>query len=167
MDSTNVAPDPILLLYDEVGHVLDLTATVAPITPESVRNELVWKGLAAEDAIACQAAIMRCMSTGVPQTIQVTVNPLGLWRTTIFRCRVGKARMVAITRPVPPLVLSLTPRQREICKLLGSGLSSREIAARLDLARETVDNHRALIAKRIKIKPHSLLAWCGANLEWF
>lgn len=40
-----------------------------------------------------------------------------------------------------PHVVSLTPRQREVLVLLGEGLSTAAIAARLDLSKETVRNH--------------------------
>lgn len=58
------------------------------------------------------------------------------------------ARTSGITgRPVQPL----TPRQREILKLVGEGRSSREIAQQLGLSAKTVETHRAQIMDRLGI----------------
>jgi len=45
---------------------------------------------------------------------------------------------------------SLTQREREIMDLLLAGMSSREIAAKLDISRFTVDHHRAHIMDKLK-----------------
>lgn len=44
---------------------------------------------------------------------------------------------------------SLTARQREVMELTVSGLSNREIAARLDISIKTVENHRAWVMERV------------------
>jgi RNA polymerase sigma factor (sigma-70 family) len=44
---------------------------------------------------------------------------------------------------------SLTVRQREVMELAVSGLSNKEIAARLDISIKTVENHRAWVMERI------------------
>lgn len=46
---------------------------------------------------------------------------------------------------------ALTPRQREILKLLTQGVHTKEIAHRLGLSRKTVDAHRAQIMQRLDI----------------
>ena len=46
---------------------------------------------------------------------------------------------------------SLTPRQREILRLIAQGVRSKEIAHRLTLSRKTVDAHRAQIMERLGI----------------
>jgi DNA-binding NarL/FixJ family response regulator len=44
------------------------------------------------------------------------------------------------------LLANLTPRQLEVLRLLGEGLETQEIAARLGIAEETARNHiRALL----------------------
>ena len=45
----------------------------------------------------------------------------------------------------------LTPRQREILKLLTQGTHTKEIAHQLGLSRKTVDAHRAQIMERLRI----------------
>ncbi len=45
----------------------------------------------------------------------------------------------------------LTPRQREIVQLVAEGLSTKEIARRLDLSVKTVDTHRSQVMKQLDI----------------
>jgi len=46
----------------------------------------------------------------------------------------------------------LTPREREIVKLIAEGNSSREIAELLFISGRTVDNHRAKIMEKLNLK---------------
>ena len=46
----------------------------------------------------------------------------------------------------------LTPREREIVKLIAEGRSSREIAELLFISGRTVDNHRAKIMEKLNLK---------------
>jgi len=46
----------------------------------------------------------------------------------------------------------LTPREREIVKLIAEGKSSREIAELLFISGRTVDNHRAKIMEKLNLK---------------
>ena len=44
---------------------------------------------------------------------------------------------------------SLSARQREVMELAVAGLSSKEIAIRLDISPKTVENHRSWVMERI------------------
>ena len=46
---------------------------------------------------------------------------------------------------------TLTPRQREVLKLIAAGLSTKEIARSLDLSVKTVDTHRSQMMKQLDI----------------
>ncbi len=46
----------------------------------------------------------------------------------------------------------LTPREREILKLVAEGKSSKEIAAQLNISAKTVETHRRNMMARLKIK---------------
>ncbi|HEY3431208.1 MAG TPA: LuxR C-terminal-related transcriptional regulator [Rhodocyclaceae bacterium] len=46
---------------------------------------------------------------------------------------------------------SLTARQREVCKLVASGLSNKEIALQLDTTVNTIKTHRAELYKRLRV----------------
>jgi DNA-binding NarL/FixJ family response regulator len=45
----------------------------------------------------------------------------------------------------------LTPRQREVLQLIAEGLSTKEIAQRLDLSVKTVESHRSELMQRLDI----------------
>lgn len=46
---------------------------------------------------------------------------------------------------------NLTPRQREVLQLVAEGLSSKEVARRLDVAVKTVESHRSHLMKQLDI----------------
>jgi DNA-binding NarL/FixJ family response regulator len=48
--------------------------------------------------------------------------------------------------------LHISPRQREVLIGVAEGLSSKEIAARLNIGVRTVDTHRELVAHRLHIR---------------
>ena len=50
------------------------------------------------------------------------------------------------------LASDLSPREREVLRLLAEGLSSKEIAESLGLSVRTVENHRANITRRTGLR---------------
>ncbi|HLO17670.1 MAG TPA: response regulator transcription factor [Anaerolineales bacterium] len=62
-----------------------------------------------------------------------------------------QARQQESEAPEPPVVDSLTDREREILKLLAQGLSNKMIAARLYLSVRTVEGHLANIYSRLGV----------------
>jgi DNA-binding NarL/FixJ family response regulator len=56
------------------------------------------------------------------------------------------------------LVLPLSPREREIVSLLGSGASNKEIADRLSLAEGTVKNHVTSILTKLDVRDRTQAA---------
>ncbi len=64
------------------------------------------------------------------------------------------ASVVAALRagPGPDPPAALTPRERDVLRLLARGLASKEIAAELGIGLRTVDTHRADIARKLGIR---------------
>jgi DNA-binding NarL/FixJ family response regulator len=60
----------------------------------------------------------------------------------------GYARM-ASSQPATPD--PLTPRQREVLKLIAEGLTTKAIARRLDISAKTADTHRVQLMERLGI----------------
>jgi DNA-binding NarL/FixJ family response regulator len=56
------------------------------------------------------------------------------------------------------LVMPLSPREREIVSLLGSGASNKEIADRLNLAEGTVKNHLTNILTKLDVRDRTQAA---------
>jgi DNA-binding NarL/FixJ family response regulator len=47
---------------------------------------------------------------------------------------------------------ALTPRQKEILRLVAQGLTNREIAAHLDISVRTVEVHRFNLMRRLRVR---------------
>jgi DNA-binding NarL/FixJ family response regulator len=53
----------------------------------------------------------------------------------------GSSPSPEVERPAPVAALGLTPREREVLRLLAKGLSDRQIAAALSISERTAGNH--------------------------
>jgi DNA-binding NarL/FixJ family response regulator len=52
----------------------------------------------------------------------------------------------------PNSIHTLTPRQKEILRLVAQGLTNREIAAHLDISVRTVEVHRFNLMRRLRVR---------------
>ena len=58
----------------------------------------------------------------------------------------------------PPRSMDLlTEREREVLKLVAAGLSTKEIASKLDISTRTVETHRANLMRKLNLKSVALL----------
>ncbi len=72
-------------------------------------------------------------------------------------------RVMAVRRPVPSAG-GLSPREREVAALVGHGLSSRAIAARLVLSERTVESHVGSILAKLGFSSRAqIAAWAAAQ----
>lgn len=69
---------------------------------------------------------------------------------------------LALRRAAPAAaVAALSAREREVARLVAGGLSSKEIAQRLDLSARTVENYRANLMQKLGVRDTaSLVRWC-------
>lgn len=153
------------MFLDSSFKVIFATKPPEPFTAEDFAGKPLWAGFGPA-AERLQAAMLRLITDHQPITIDVETENDGV-RITLLPVDLRDARVLVTLRKSPAEFQSLTDRQREICGMLAAGMMSTEIAKQLERTRETVDNHRAQIAKRIGIRPQSLIAWCGENREWF
>jgi DNA-binding CsgD family transcriptional regulator len=79
-------------------------------------------------------------------------------RDRLARVAGARAALLAADCPgacTPPLAdlspVSMTPREREIAHLASSGLTSREVAGRLEISVRTVDNHLGTIYSKLGV----------------
>jgi DNA-binding NarL/FixJ family response regulator len=158
---------PILFLYDGTGRILWCSRTEPPYKPKDVIGQQAWHALVGGDAVDCQAAIVRALATGEHQTFDSRVVGVGTWRTTLHPVRrMGRVKLVGCSARVPPAVLTLTARERQVARLVADGLLAKEIAKRLCVAASTVNNHRSNIARKVRIRPPALDSWCGQHRAW-
>jgi DNA-binding CsgD family transcriptional regulator len=158
--------DFLLFLYDQNGHVLYLSTDVPPYSNGEFNGKPGWEIMLPAYVKDYHSVLFRVLHGGGPEVFDAEFEHVGHWRLHLFGCHVGKARVIGMAEKIPLAVLELTGRQREICGHLALGRSSKEIAARLDVTRPTIDNHRAQIAERIGIEPRQLVAWCGEHRRW-
>jgi DNA-binding NarL/FixJ family response regulator len=52
---------------------------------------------------------------------------------------------------VSPQFVELTPRQREVLKMIAKGYSTKDIARTLEISAKTVETHRAQLMERLQI----------------
>jgi DNA-binding NarL/FixJ family response regulator len=81
-----------------------------------------------------------------------------------FFAGVAPSPSALVSRAVPGAGLTpsaLTARERDIARLVGAGLSSKEIAAKLELSVRTVENYRAHLLHKLGLRDTpSLVRWC-------
>ena len=64
----------------------------------------------------------------------------------------GSMRSRSATRRTKAAAIFLpTPREREVLKLVWTGLSNREIADRLGISSRTIEAHRASLMKKLRV----------------
>jgi DNA-binding NarL/FixJ family response regulator len=61
-------------------------------------------------------------------------------------------------QPVPPSLAELTPREKEVLKLIATGASNREIAQLLYISEGTVKNHVTNILNRLNLRDRTQAA---------
>ncbi len=68
-------------------------------------------------------------------------------------------------RPIPPEIAALTPREREVLALIGTGCSNREIATALVISERTVKNHVSRILQCLQLRDRTQAALLAASLQ--
>ncbi|WP_008311740.1 response regulator transcription factor [Leptolyngbya sp. PCC 6406] len=67
--------------------------------------------------------------------------------------------------PLPPGFQDLTPRERQVLALIGSGASNREIAAQLYISEGTVKNHVTNVLNRLELRDRTQAALVAATIR--
>ncbi len=84
---------------------------------------------------------MRITATGAQkEVLDIMVNRIG-----------HIAREMGVVDPINSFGLNLTRRQILICEMIRDGMTSKEIARALDCSPSTINNHRNIIRRKLKI----------------
>jgi len=76
------------------------------------------------------------------------------------------ARLSVLQKIAETHIANLTPRQRQVMRLVLAGLPSKNIAAALGISQRTVENHRACIMKKTGSKSIPALACLAFAASW-
>ena len=103
-----------------------------------------------------KAELRHKIGANVSQVLIPTLNKLArrdgsINQTYLKLLRAGLHDLVEASSATPLLYSKLSPREREISDLIKNGISSKEIAAALNIALATVRKHRELIRRKLGI----------------
>lgn len=91
----------------------------------------------------------------VIQAVKTVYAGIQVFGGSVFE---GMRRQLAAPRPKGELAADLTPRERDIMRLVAQGMDNREIAAGLYLAEGTVRNNISRLLDKLKLKDRTQLA---------
>jgi len=78
-------------------------------------------------------------------------------KTATFETLISVIAELLPNRPPGTSPVALTPRQQQIYRLIGQGLSNKQIAQALELSLATVETHRKAIAQRLGLSGAELV----------
>jgi PAS domain S-box-containing protein len=138
-----VNPAYVELLGDRRGH--SFMDVVAPEHRQLARTKFAQKIVGKASTVFDLRVLDR---RGEPITVRVSSAPLCQEEEVVgvFGIAIPLERTAITPDSRESLLGDLTPRQLEVLRLLGEGLETQEIAAKLGIAEETARNHiRALL----------------------
>lgn len=153
--ATELRPDLILIDLSMPGGGLTAVATIAAQSP-GVRIVVLTASESDDDVLAAlQAGAKGFVLKGVGSAALVDIL-LGVANGESYVAPGPAARLLAETRvprtpPDDPL-MRLTEREQQILALLGTGLSNKEIALKLDLQEKTVKHHVTRVLSKLQVR---------------
>ncbi|WP_419992747.1 LuxR C-terminal-related transcriptional regulator [Streptomyces boninensis] len=164
-DGATACEDARRLLPDVVLTALDLPGTGGVALTRLLARQRGTSVVVVADTDAPDQAF-RALHAGASGYL-LRGSPGGELARAIRRAACGQAHLAPrITRPVidrcihqpdAPDLHPLTPREREVLRLIGTGLSTQEIADRLILSRSTVKSHVGHIFRKLGVRSRTRL----------
>ena len=141
---------------------------------QSVHDELPdvrFLALSVSDAPEDVIAVVRAGARGY---VTKTISPAEL-RDAITRVHQGDAvfspRLAgfvldafagAVPEPVDPELDQLTPREREVLRLIARGFAYKQVAKRLDISIKTVETHVSAVLRKLQLSSrYELTTWAS------
>jgi FixJ family two-component response regulator len=96
---------------------------------------------------------VRAMKRGAVEFFEKPVKPQILLDTITTTLRRDKRRReeFAKLKEAKTRISTLTPREKDVLELLTMGYSSTRVAEKLNIARNTIENHRSRIMKKLAV----------------
>jgi len=114
-------------------------------------------------------AAVAAMRAGAADVVEKPVGNselLGSVRWAMAQCQEW-GRHARHRKLATKLLADLTPRQRQVLKMVLAGHPSKNIAADLGISQRTVECHRAVIMRRTSAKTLPALAWLAIMANWY
>jgi two-component system response regulator FixJ len=97
-------------------------------------------------------AVVESMKLGAVEFIEKPANDLMLINRVreLLQAEMARCNELARTQEIREKFATLTDRENEVVELLATGLSSKQIAARVGISFKTVENHRSHILAKTR-----------------
>jgi len=148
---------PDVALVDVTMPKLNGIEVAARVKKEMPETRVVIVSMHADDAYVHRALVAGAagylLKTADRAELEMALRAIGRGERWLSPA-VSKKVVAGYTGGGPPRdepFERLTPRQREVLQLIAEGLSTKEIAARLDVSVKTVDTHRTELMERLGI----------------
>ena len=160
-------PDVVLLdVHMPGGGGLAVMAAV-----HTERQEVRFLALSVSDAPQDVIAVIRAGARGY---VTKNIAPAEL-RDAITRVHAGDAVFsprlagfvldafaAAVPEPVDPELDQLTPREREVLRLIARGFAYKQVARRLDISVKTVETHVSAVLRKLQLSSrYELTTWAS------
>jgi DNA-binding NarL/FixJ family response regulator len=143
-------------------------AVLETLKPE--RPDLVFLALSVSDAAEDVIAVIRAGARGyVTKTISSEELAIAITRVrdgdAVFSPRLAGFVLDAFSGDPPPTVADpqleqLSPREREVMRLIARGYTYKEIARQLSLSVKTVETHVSAVLRKLQLSSrHELTRW--------
>jgi DNA-binding NarL/FixJ family response regulator len=162
------ATDPEVVLLDV--HLPGGGGKAVLETLKSERPDLVFLALSVSDAAEDVIAVIRAGARGyVTKTISSDELAAAITRVrdgdAVFSPRLAGFVLDAFSGDLPttvadPQLDQLSPREREVMRLIARGYTYKEIARRLSLSVKTVETHVSAVLRKLQLSSrHELTRW--------
>ena len=144
--------EPLLVLLDRFGRASWVSRAEAGVRRDELVGTTIWDWAIAADHALAQRAFADCLVNGVAQDFSVTVDAHGVLVRQRVQLEATGSRsrpVICKSRAVHPQLAFLTPRQRQILRLMARTNCRKQIARQLGLKPSTVDVHCAAMIERL------------------
>lgn len=157
-------------LYDRFGRAVWYSVGV-PGDEDRQKNkgQVAWQFSQGEDRERIQAAVGKAI-LGTSSTIEVeaTIQGHKLRFRTHFEPMPFATDNVAVIATfwiLPTEILVLSRGERLVASWMAKGMSTKQIAAQMDVSPSTIDSYRAKLKAKLRMSTSQLIAWCVSNAE--